>query len=357
MFLQAAQVPFARIGQDDYHRLAAHGVLAQHVGRGAHSSARGNAAEHALRFGQQVHHGKGRVVFHRLYAGKQAAIQHGGHEIGADALNLMRPGVTLGEKRRGGRLHRDELHIGLALTQIAADARDGAARAHARHQRVHMAFRLRPDFGAGGQVVRVGVFRVVKLRGDKGVFVFARQRLGPFHRAAHAGRAGGEHHLRAIGAHQLDALDAGHTPTRRRIAQMVSSEGQTVSVGGRRAIPASDLADLTGVDMETLERYSRLGLITPDLAGYFPARCVQAVTTIARLECAGVDVRVLRAVRQGAERSADIIDQTVSSQRGRGRGADRERARARSIELGGLFAELHRDMLEVAVSSLSDDGL
>ena len=156
---------------------------------------------------------------------------------------------------------------------------------------------------------------------------------------------------------QLDALDAGHTPTRRRIAQMVSSEGQTVSVGGRRAIPASDLADLTGVDMETLERYSRLGLITPDLAGYFPARCVQAVTTIARLECAGVDVSVLRAVRQGAERSADIIDQTVSSHRGRGRGADRERARARSIELGGLFAELHRDMLEVAVSSLSDDGL
>lgn len=155
---------------------------------------------------------------------------------------------------------------------------------------------------------------------------------------------------------QLDALDAGHTPTRRRVAQVVSSEGQTVSLGGRRAIPAADLSDLTGVDMDTLERYSRLGLITPDLAGYFPARCVQAVSTIARLESAGVDVRVLRAVRQGAERSADIIDQTVSSQRGRGRGADRERARARAIELGDLFAELHRDMLAVAVSSLSDDG-
>ena len=109
--------------------------------------------------------------------------------------------------------------------------------------------------------------------------------------------------------------------------------------------------------MDTLERYSRLGLITPDLAGYFPARCVQAVSTIARLESSGVDVRVLRAVRQGAERSADIIDQTVSSQRGRGRGADRERARARAIELGDLFAELHRDMLAVAVSSLSDDGV
>ena len=137
---------------------------------------------------------------------------------------------------------------------------------------------------------------------------------------------------------QLDALDAGHTPSRRRVAQMVSSEGQTVSLGGRRAIPASDLADLTGVDNDALERYSRLGLITPDMAGYFPARCVQAVSAIARLECAGVDVRVLRAVRQGAERSADIIDQTVSSQRGRGRGADRERARARAVELGELFS-------------------
>ena len=70
---------------------------------------------------------------------------------------------------------------------------------------------------------------------------------------------------------QLDALDAGHTPTRRRVAQVVSSEGQTVSLGGRRAIPAADLCDLTGVDMETLERYTRLGLITPDLAGYFRA--------------------------------------------------------------------------------------
>jgi len=47
----------------------------------------------------------------------------------------------------------------------------------------------------------------------------------------------------------------------------------------------------------------------------------------------------------------------VSSQRGRGRGADRERARARAIELGDLFAELHREMLTVAVSALSDEGI
>ena len=38
---------------------------------------------------------------------------------------------------------------------------------------------------------------------------------------------------------QLDALDAGHTPTRRRVAQVVSSEGQTVSLCGRRAMGSS----------------------------------------------------------------------------------------------------------------------
>lgn len=151
---------------------------------------------------------------------------------------------------------------------------------------------------------------------------------------------------------QLDAFDAGHAPTRRRVAQVVSSEGHTVSLGGRHAISASDLADLTGMDMAALERYVRLGLITPDLGGFFPARCVQAVATIASLERAGVDVRVLRSVRQGAERSADIIDQAVSSLRGRGRGADRERARARAVELAGLFGQLHRELLAVAVSSL-----
>ena len=30
--------------------------------------------------------------------------------------------------------------------------------------------------------------------------------------------------------------------------------------------------------------------------------------------------------------------------------------RARAIELGDLFAELHREMLTVAVSALSDEG-
>ena len=124
---------------------------------------------------------------------------------------------------------------------------------------------------------------------------------------------------------------------------------------GYRKYSAADVERLRYVLTEQRDSFTPLSVIRAQLAA-LDAGCVQAVSTIARLESAGVDVRVLRAVRQGAERSADIIDQTVSSQRGRGRGADRERARARAIELGDLFAELHRDMLAVAVSSLAEDG-
>ncbi len=61
-------------------------------------------------------------------------------------------------------------------------------------------------------------------------------------------------------------------------------------------------------------------------------------------------MRVLRAVRQGAERRRYRSDRVFTE--GRGRGVDRERARARAVELGELFAELHREMLTVAVSAL-----
>ena len=159
--------------------------------------------------------------------------------------------------------------------------------------------------------------------------------------------------LRVIGE-KLAALDAGHDPGPSRKAQVVASEGRVVSTQGRRFIPASDLCDLTGVDVDTVTRYARLGLITPDLAGYFPSRCVQVVALLARIESLGVDARVLRTVRTGADRNADNIDQAVSSTRARGRSADKERASARSLELGEAVADLHRELLRVSLSQLAE---
>ena len=160
--------------------------------------------------------------------------------------------------------------------------------------------------------------------------------------------------LRVIGD-QLRALDAGHDVDAdpAPAARVVTSEGHVVVPPNRASLPARDLADLTGVSIETLERYVGLGLITPDMAGYFPARTVQVVSLVVALEAHGVEARVLRSVRTGAERSADLVDQAVSSQRARSRSGDLERARARTLELGELMAHLHTEMLRVSVAQLS----
>ena len=138
--------------------------------------------------------------------------------------------------------------------------------------------------------------------------------------------------LKVIGD-QLRALDAGHDVEVAPTARVVTSEGHVVVPPNRPSLPARDLADLLG--------------------GYFPSRCVQVVRLLLTLEHEGLDARILRPVRTGAERNADIIDQTVSSQRSRQRAGDLERATTRSTELGELVADLHREMLRVSLAQLN----
>ncbi|MDC4233306.1 MerR family transcriptional regulator [Actinomyces sp. B33] len=156
--------------------------------------------------------------------------------------------------------------------------------------------------------------------------------------------------LRVIGD-QLRALDAGHEVAAARAARIVASEGRVVSAS-RESIPVRDLCDLTGVDVEKIEEYVRLGIIAADIGGYFPARTVQVVGLVVQLEAMGFDARQLRSVRNGVERVADIIDQTVSSQVSRTRSGDRERASALAGESGEVMAQLHREMLRVSLARL-----
>ncbi len=111
--------------------------------------------------------------------------------------------------------------------------------------------------------------------------------------------------------------------------------------GGRRAIPAADLSDLTGVDMDTLEalRAARADHPAPGRLFPFLAACKPFLPSRVS-ESAGVDTGCCASVRCGAQR--DIIDQTVSSQRGRcRRGLERGSAPALS---NWATLELHRDM-------------
>lgn len=160
--------------------------------------------------------------------------------------------------------------------------------------------------------------------------------------------------LKVIGD-QLRSLDAGHEVEPVRRARVIASEGRVVA-SSSQSIPARELMDLTGLDAEALDAYVRMGILTPDMSGYFPSRGVQIVQLLLQLEALGIDSRMLRSVRMGAERSADIVDQTISSQHSRQRAGDQERARARSSECGELLADLHREMLRVSIFQLNGDS-
>ncbi|MDO5729151.1 MAG: MerR family transcriptional regulator [Actinomycetaceae bacterium] len=151
---------------------------------------------------------------------------------------------------------------------------------------------------------------------------------------------------------QLTALDAGHEVERVPTARVVSEDGQT-RLPASQHISVRQLCDLTGTSREDIEEFVRVGLITPDLGGYFPTRSIYAVNLILSLRTQGIAPRNLRSIRNSAERMADLIDQTVESTRARGRSGDIERARARSHELAELMADLQREFLRLSIEKLS----
>ncbi|KGF02051.1 transcriptional regulator FtsR [Actinomyces sp. S4-C9] len=152
---------------------------------------------------------------------------------------------------------------------------------------------------------------------------------------------------------QLAALDAGHEIDRMPTARVVSDKGVT-KVPSREHVSVRELCDLTGASKAEIEEFTTLGLLSPDLSGYFRAKSVKVVELLLQIRNEGISPRNLRTVRQAAERHADIIDTTVQPLRARGRASDIERARARSAEIAELTADLHREFLRMAIDKLSD---
>lgn len=153
---------------------------------------------------------------------------------------------------------------------------------------------------------------------------------------------------------QLCALDSGHDVEPVPPARLVSSEGKLLPNAATDFVTARDLKDLTGCSTKSLEEYAKLGLITPDLSGHYPKRTVQLVTLLMQLQDLGIDSRLLRSIKSSADRSADIIDQSVRSRTRRDRPGEKERARAQASELGDLFADVNREFLALAIAALAD---
>ncbi|EEH63356.1 transcriptional regulator, MerR family [Gleimia coleocanis DSM 15436] len=152
---------------------------------------------------------------------------------------------------------------------------------------------------------------------------------------------------------KLSALDLGHEVEAVVPRTRVVAENGVVATPAKAFISVRELCDLTGVSKTEVEELTQIGLIAPDLAGYFPTQTIRVVQAILKLKEMGISSRLLRPVRTSADRHADLIEQIVSQTRARNRSNDREKAYAQSRELAVAVTELYQELLRVTVDRLN----
>ena len=121
----------------------------------------------------------------------------------------MGAGNACGEDGRGSRLHGDDLDIGILGFQILANAGDGAAGTYTGYESVDRAVGVLPDLRAGSAAMDRRIGGVDKLTGHKAVGDLPGQFFRPCDGALHTLGALRQYKLRAVGLHELAALD-GH---------------------------------------------------------------------------------------------------------------------------------------------------
>ena len=182
--------------------------VACHLECGVHRRASGPSHEDPLAAG----HGARRQE--RFAVGDaHPSIDHGGieglgPEVLADPFGQVGPRLVAGVHGPLG-VGAHDRDVGVHPLQVAADARDGAARPDARHEDVDAAVGLLPDLGPGGFLVGPGVLLVEVLVRLERARDLRRQAVR--HRVVGLGRParhrrGCDHDLRTVGAQQRDLL-------------------------------------------------------------------------------------------------------------------------------------------------------
>lgn len=150
----------------------------------------------------------------------------------------------------------------------------------------------------------------------------------------------------------LAALDAGHEAQVAPTARIVASQGELVApVRADLTMSARELRDLTGISDEELTQLVSLGLLAPDLGGYFPRRALTIVHQALALERQGIPLRNLRYLMTYAKRHVDLADQVTSGRKDRS-GADKERRLARAGEIVETLAALATELARLEVEQL-----
>src|SRR5580765_3356679 len=160
------QVALTEVGDDHDDRLAGALRAGRDLGGGCEGGAGGDPDEQALLGRGLAGPLDGRLGVDVDDLVVDLAVEDLGDEVGAEALDLVAGGRTPVEDRRLGRLHRDDLDVGLAALEDLADAGDRAAGTDPGHDDVDLAVGVLPDLLGRGLAVDLGVRRVGELAGQ-----------------------------------------------------------------------------------------------------------------------------------------------------------------------------------------------
>ena len=166
-----------------------------HIRRHHRRRTRRHAGKHALFARHFAHKALGIFLVHIPHFIHQVRLKNARHIFG-------RPAAYAGNRRFGIGLQTDDFHMRVLRFQIFGHTSDGAGGAHGAHKMGDFAFGLRPDFGAGGEIVRLLVVGIVELIEHQALArSLHRQRL-----VARGLHAVGFNQLGAISGHRIFAL-------------------------------------------------------------------------------------------------------------------------------------------------------
>ncbi|GAA4801403.1 MerR family transcriptional regulator [Corynebacterium canis] len=149
---------------------------------------------------------------------------------------------------------------------------------------------------------------------------------------------------------QLEAMDSGAVTSimrANRATPMISPDNFRAPGDTRFSI--EDVAAQAGVETERVEQLLRIGLVKPDVSGYFTVDDVRVVQTAVALSEFGFDERHLKSLRTAAGRQAGLIGQ-VAAPIARSQGGDsRQRAEELSQQMTALVVSLHASLVKSAL--------
>lgn len=146
---------------------------------------------------------------------------------------------------------------------------------------------------------------------------------------------------------QLESLDSGEVTAltgARSARQVVTAD--SFRRPRRVRLTDEEAAERAGVSEDFLAELVRAGLITPDGSGYFAAEDVDIASSAKALESFGLDMRHLRAVRQAAQREADLITQAAGQIARRDEPDAQARAEEFAREMSATLVSLHASVLK-----------